>query len=68
MANDIKLKVGNSSGAATELKSALLPQTDGCATTGKAGYDNWVRTYAARGVLYPQMNTLIQKVQALQGS
>jgi hypothetical protein len=60
--------VGNYAGAATELKTALLPRMDGCAATGKPDSDDWVRTCAAQGQLYPQVQQLIQELQALQGS
>jgi hypothetical protein len=48
-----------------QLKSALLPRMDGCAKTGKPGSDDWVRTCAAQGQPYPQVQNLIQELQAL---
>jgi len=50
---------------AQQLKSALLPRMNGCAKTGKPGSDDWVRTCAAQGQLYPQVQNLIQELQAL---
>jgi hypothetical protein len=38
---------------------------DGCAKTGKPGSDDWVRTCAAQGQPYPQVQNLIQELQAL---
>jgi hypothetical protein len=67
-ATKVNFMVGSYGGATTELKSALLPRTDGCAKTGKPDSDDWVRTCAAQGQLYPQVQNLIQELQALQGS
>ena len=67
-ATEVNVRVGSYAGAATELKSALLPRMDGCAKTGKPDSDDWVRTCAAQGQLYPQVQNLIQELQALQGS
>jgi Tfp pilus assembly protein PilV len=55
-------------GAATTLQKAVLPRMDGCAATGKLDRDDWVRTCAAQGPLNPQVQNLIQEIQALQGS
>ena len=67
-ATEVNVRVGSYAGATTELKSALLPRMDGCARTGKPDSDDWVRTCAAQGILYPQVQNLIQELQALQGS
>jgi 5-hydroxyisourate hydrolase-like protein (transthyretin family) len=67
-ATKVNFMVGSYGGATTELKSALLPRMDGCAKTGKPDSDDWVRTCAAQGQLYPQVQNLIQELQALQGS
>jgi outer membrane protein assembly factor BamB/5-hydroxyisourate hydrolase-like protein (transthyretin family) len=64
----VNFMVGSYGGATTELKSALLPRMDGCAKTGKPDSDDWVRTCAAQGQLYPQVQNLIQELKALQGS
>jgi len=50
---------------AQQLKSALLPRMDGCAKTGKPDSDDWVRTCATQGQLYPQVQNLTQELQAL---
>jgi len=67
-AAEINVKVGSYGGATQTLKNALLARTDGCVKNGKPDADDWVRTCAAQGVLYPQVNNLIQEIQALQGS
>ena len=41
------VRAGNYGAAATELKNALAPRTDGCNATGKPDSDDWVRTCAA---------------------
>ncbi|MGP8133891.1 MAG: PQQ-binding-like beta-propeller repeat protein [Halobacteriota archaeon] len=67
-AAEINVRVGNPGAAATELKTALLPHISGCSATGKPDKNDWVRTCAAQGQLYPQVQNLIQELQALQGS
>jgi outer membrane protein assembly factor BamB len=67
-AAEINVRVGNPGAAATELKTALLPHISGCSATGKPDSNDWVRTCAAQGQLYPQVQNLIQELQALQGS
>ena len=67
-ATRVNVMVGSYGGATAELKSALLPRMDGCARTGTPDSDDWVRTCAAQGQLYPQVQNLIQELQALQGS
>jgi hypothetical protein len=64
---EVNVKLGNYGGAATELK-VLSQRMDGCAKSGKPDSDDWVRTCAAHGQLYPQVQNLIQELQALQGS
>ena len=63
----VNFMVGSYGGATTELKSSLLPRMDGCAKTGKPDGDDWVRTCTAQGQLYPQVQNLIQELQAVQG-
>lgn len=67
-AADINVRVGSYGGATTTLKTSLLARTDGCAKGGKPDSDDWVRTCAAQRVLYPQVQQVIQEIQALQGS
>ncbi len=67
-AAEINVRVGSYGGATAELKNALLPRTDGCAKTGKPDSDDWVLTCAAQGQLYPQVQNLIQELQALHRS
>jgi outer membrane protein assembly factor BamB len=67
-AAEINVGVGSYGGAATTLQTSLLPRTNGCAATGKPDADDWVRTCAAQGQLYPQVQQLIEELQALQGS
>ncbi|MGA2885559.1 MAG: hypothetical protein ABSE80_10450 [Halobacteriota archaeon] len=45
----------------------MLARTDGYAATGKPDNNDWVRTCAAQAQLYPQVQNLIQELQALQG-
>jgi C1A family cysteine protease len=65
---ELQVKFNLYGGAATTLQKAVLPRMDGCAKTGKPDSDDWVRTCAAQGQLYPQVQNLIQELQALQGS
>ena len=65
---ELQVKFNLYGGAATTLQKAVLPRMDGCAKTGKPDSDDWVRTCAAQGQLYPQVQSLIQELQALQGS
>ena len=65
---ELQVKFNLYGGAATTLQKAVLPRMDGCAKTGKPDRDDWVRTCAAQGQLYPQVQSLIQELQALQGS
>jgi outer membrane protein assembly factor BamB len=67
-AAEINVGVGGYGGAAATLQTSLLPRTNGCSATGKPDSDDWVRTCAAQGQLYPQVQNLIQELQALQGS
>ena len=67
-ATELQVKFNLYGGAATTLQKAVLPRMDGCAKTGKPDSDDWVRTCAAQGQLYPQVQSLIQELQALQGS
>jgi outer membrane protein assembly factor BamB len=66
-ATELNVRAGNYGGATTELQRALLARTDGCAATGKPDNNDWVRTCAAQAQLYPQVQNLIQELQALQG-
>jgi C1A family cysteine protease len=65
---ELQVKFNLYGGAATTLQKTVLPRMDGCAKTGKPDSDDWVRTCAAQGQLYPQVQNLIQELQALQGS
>jgi hypothetical protein len=65
---ELQVKFNLYGGAATTLQKAVLPRMDGCAKTGKPDSDDWVRTCASQGQLYPQVQNLIQELQALQGS
>jgi len=65
---EINVGVGSYSGAATTLQASLLQRTNGCSASGKPDSDDWVRTCAAQSQLYPQVQNLIQELQALQGS
>jgi hypothetical protein len=67
-ATEVNVRVGSYARAVTELKSALLPRMDGCANTGKPDSNDWVRTYAAQGQLYPQVQNLMWELGQLQGS
>jgi len=66
-AAEVNHRVGNPGAAATELK-ALLPHMSGCSATGKPNSNDWVRTCAAQAQLFPQVQNLIQELQALQGT
>jgi hypothetical protein len=67
-ATELQVKFNLYGSAATTLQKAVLPRMDGCAKTGKPDSDDWVRTCAAQSQLYPQVQNLIQELQALQGS
>ncbi|MGA2884523.1 MAG: lectin like domain-containing protein [Halobacteriota archaeon] len=67
-ATELQVKFNLYGSAATTLQKAVLPRMDGCAKTGKPDSNDWVRTCAAQGQLYPQVQNLIQELQALQGS
>jgi len=62
----MKVNAGSYGGAVTTLKVSLLARTDGCAKQGKPDSDDWVRTCAAQGALYPQVQYLIIELQLLQ--
>ena len=66
-AAEINVGVSSYSGAATALKAFLLARTDGCAANGKPDSNDWVRTCVGQGALYPQVQQVIQEIQALQG-
>jgi hypothetical protein len=65
---ELQVRFNGYGGAATTLQRAVLPRMDGCAKTGKPDSDDWVRTCTAQGQPYPQVQNLIQELQALQGS
>jgi C1A family cysteine protease len=67
-ATELQVKFNLYGSAATTLQKAVLPRMDGCAKTGKPDSDDWVRTCAAQSQLHPQVQNLIQELQALQGS
>jgi 5-hydroxyisourate hydrolase-like protein (transthyretin family) len=67
-AAEINVRAGNYGAATNELQRALLARTDGCSATAKPDNNDWVRTCAAQAQLYPQVQNLIQELQALQGS
>jgi hypothetical protein len=66
-AAEINIRVGNYHGAIVMLR-ALLPRTDGCAKNGMPDRDDWVRTCAAQSQLYPQVQNLVQELQALHAA
>jgi hypothetical protein len=67
-ATELHLKFNLYGSAATTLQKAVLPRMDGCAKTGTSDRDDWVRTCAAQGQLYPQVQNLIQELKALQSA
>jgi hypothetical protein len=67
-ATEIQAKFNLYGSAAKTLQKQVLPHMDGCSANGKPNNNDWVRTCAAQGQLYPQVQNLIQELQALQGS
>jgi outer membrane protein assembly factor BamB len=65
---ELQVNKNNYGAAAMMLQKALLPHMSGCSATGRPDSNDWVRTCAAQGQLYPQVQNLIQELQALQGS
>jgi len=66
--SDLQARANDYGAAAATLQLAVLPHMDGCSATGSPNSNDWVRTCAAQGQLYPQVQNLIQELQALQHS
>ncbi len=47
---------------------SLLPRVDGCAKEGKPDANDWIITSSAQAQVHQQVQNLMQKVRALQGS
>lgn len=67
-AAELQMRYGHYSAAAYTLQYQFLVRTDGCALRGTPDTADLVRTCAAQGQLYPQVQNLIQELNALQGS
>lgn len=67
-AAELQLQYNKYGDAAYTLQSKFLVRTDGCALRGTPDTLDLVRTCAAQGQLYPEVNYLKQEIQVLQGS
>ena len=65
---ELEVKLNVYGRAATTLQQAVLPRMDGWAKTGNPDGNDWVRTATAQAQLFPQVQNLIQELQALHGS
>jgi hypothetical protein len=63
----INVGLASYSGVA-QAQTSLLAKTSGCAATGTPNSNDWVRTCAAQGLPYPQVQNLIQELQTLKHS
>lgn len=65
-AAELQVKFNRYAPAATTLQKVVLPRMDGCAKTRTLESNDWVRTCGAQGLLYPQVDYVIQELQWLQ--
>ncbi len=60
------IAAGNYASALDQLQNDILLKTDGCAKNGAPDKNDWIKTCADQGQVYPYVMNLIQSLQSMQ--